>query len=132
MQKKNLKINEVFALAVQNHQKNNLKVAKKNDQLLQKIPDGPDFYSTSSVRDLLFHVQEHRFTLQKISKILINLNLEFLGFDDPLIKRNFLEVFPKDKSDISLVNWNKFERNNPNIFIGMYKFWVRKIKLKTK
>ena len=42
------------------------------------------------------------------------------------------EVFPKDKSDISLVNWSKFERNNPNIFIGMYKFWVRKIKLKTK
>ena len=23
---------------------------------------------------------------------------------------------------------NKFETNNPDIFIGMYKFWVRKIK----
>ena len=103
-------------------------IAKKNDQLLQKIPDGPDFYSTSSARDLLFHVQEHRFTLQKISKILLNLNLEFLGFDNSLIKNKFLEVFPKDKSDISLNNWNKFETNNPDIFIGMYKFWVRKIK----
>ena len=58
--------------------------------------------------------------------------MEFLGFDNSLIKNKFLEVFPKDKSDISLNNWNKFETNNPDIFIGMYKFWVRKIKLKKK
>ena len=58
----------------------------------------------------------------------INTLKEFLGFDNSLIKNKFLEVFPKDKSDISLNNWNKFETNNPDIFIGMYKFWVRKIK----
>ena len=55
---------------------------EKTDLLLQKLSKGKDFYSTSSIKDLIFHVQEHRFTLPQIFKILKNLNLEFLGFCD--------------------------------------------------
>ena len=88
-----------------------------------------DFYSTSSVRDLLFHVQEHRFTIPQISKILKDLNLEFLGFFflNPPIKKKFSKLFPKDKNNISLDNWHQFEIDNPDTFINMYQFWVRKI-----
>ena len=89
---------------------------EKNDPLLQKITTTPDFYSTSMVRDLLFHVQTHLFTIPEISKILKDLNLEFLGFVHPLLKSKF-----------SLNQWNKFEINNPDTFFNMYQFWVRKI-----
>ena len=88
-----------------------------------------DFYSTSSVRDLLFHTQEHQFTIPQISEILEDLNLEFLGFYSPypVVKKKFSESFPEDKNNISLDNWHQFEINNPNTFNGMYQFWVRKI-----
>ena len=78
-------------------------------------------------RDLMFHVQEHRFTLPEISKMLKNFNLEFLGFINPLIKTKFSKFFLNDKKNISLVNWNQFEINNPDTFFNMYQFWVRKI-----
>ena len=103
-------------------------INEKEEQLLQHISKGSDFYSISSVRDLMFHVQEHRFTLPQISKILINLNLEFLGFaDDTYIKKTrFSELFPNDKNNVSLDNWNQFEIDNPTAFRSMYNFWVRK------
>ena len=103
-------------------------INEKNDQLLQKVFHSKDFYSTSSVRDLIFHVQEHRFTIPEISKMLKNLNLEFLSFDGPLIKKEFSKIFPNDKKNISLDNWNQFEISNPDTFSNMYQFWVRKIK----
>jgi hypothetical protein len=103
-------------------------VKEKDDQLLQKIFNINDFYSISMARDLMFHVQEHRFTLPEISKMLKNLNLKFLSFDDPLIKKEFSKIFPNDKKNISLDNWNQFEISNPDTFSNMYQFWVRKIK----
>ena len=100
---------------------------EKKDPLLQKIFHSNDFYSTSSVRDLMFHVKEHRFTIPEISKMLKNLNLEFLGFLNLLIKIKFSKFFPNDKKNISLDNWNQFEISNPDTFSNMYQFWVRKI-----
>jgi len=98
------------------------------DQSFKLFTQSQDFYSTSSVRDFLFHVQEHRFTIPQISKILKDLDLEFLGFffDDEHIKRKFSKFFPNDKENISLDNWHQFEINNPNIFSSMYQFWVKK------
>ena len=100
---------------------------EKKDPLLQKIFHSNDFYSTSSVRDLMFHVKEHRFTIPEISKMLKNLNLEFLGFINLLIKTKFSKFFPNDKKNISLDNWNQFEISNPDTFSNMYQFWVRKL-----
>ena len=98
------------------------------DTSLKKIFQSKDFYSTSMARDLMFHVQEHRFTLPEISKMLKNLNLEFLGFSNQFIKTKFSKIFPNDKKRISLDNWNQFENNNPDTFYNMYQFWVKKIK----
>ena len=105
-------------------------INQKEDSLLKKLTNGSEFYSMSTVRDLLFHVQEHRFTIPQISKILKDFNLEFLGFflQNPLVKKKFYKLFPKDKNNTSLDNWHQFEINNPDIFSGMYQFWVRKIK----
>ena len=99
---------------------------KDVDPALKKIFQSKDFYSTSMARDLMFHVQEHRFKLLEISKILKNLNLEFLGFSNQKIKSKFSRMFPNDKKNISLENWDKFENSNPDTFYNMYQFWVRR------
>ena len=103
-------------------------IIKQNKNLeLKNILGTNDFYSTSMVKDLLFHAQEHQFTLPQISKILKNLNLEFLGFDNLRIKNKYSKLFPNDKNNTSLDNWNQFETSNPYSFPGMYSFWVRKM-----
>ncbi|MFP6731507.1 MAG: tetratricopeptide repeat protein [Alphaproteobacteria bacterium] len=51
------------------------------DRIERKVMENRDFYSTSSCRDLLFHVQEHRFTLAEIERMLKELGLRFIGFE---------------------------------------------------
>ena len=80
----------------------------------------------SGVRDLLFHVQEHRFTLLQLSEIMSNFNLEFLGFSDMSIKKKYSKLYSNDKKNILLDNWHKFEIDNIDAFSGMYNFWIRK------
>ena len=103
-------------------------INQKEDSSIQFLTLINDFYSASGVRDLLFNVQEHRFTIPKISKLLKDLNLEFIGFTftNPIVKQKFSRTFPDDKKNISLDNWHQFELNNPYTFFGMYTFWVRK------
>jgi len=86
-----------------------------------------DFFSTSSCRDLLSHVQEHRFTLIQIQAFLKKYKLRFIGFD---VGQNILHAyqvrFPDDQAAINLGNWHIFENENPDIFLDMYQFWVQK------
>ena len=104
-------------------------LSQKEEPLLQKVTDGKDFYSISTVRDLLFHTQEHRFTIPQISKVLKDLNLEFLGFifKNPKTKNKYFEFFPEDKKNISLDSWHEFEKMNPDTFRKMYQFYIKKI-----
>ena len=103
-------------------------INKKDNLFYKNLLSTIDFYSASGVRDLCFHVQEHRFKIPEISEMLKNLDLEFLGFMlvNPSIKTNYLKIFPEDKKNTSLGNWNQYEIKNPDIFSGMYQFWVRK------
>jgi tetratricopeptide (TPR) repeat protein/SAM-dependent methyltransferase len=87
-----------------------------------------DFYTLSGCRDLLFHVQEHRFTTEGIAGALRELGLEFLGFEpeDPATLRSYRAECPDDPAATSLKNWESFEARHPDTFAGMYHFWVRK------
>ena len=86
-----------------------------------------DFYVTSECRDLLFHVQEHRFTLPQIKETLGNFCLHFIGFQlEPHVIYEYRARFPDDKSKTNLDHWNDFEREFPDTFVGMYRFWVQK------
>ena len=91
-----------------------------------KLINNYDFYTTSSFRDLILHVQEHRFTLPKISKLLQKYNLKFLGFTNASIKKDYSKFYKDDKKFTSLKNWHDFEIKHPDIFQGMYQFWVKK------
>ena len=86
-----------------------------------------DFFGTSECRDLLFHVQEHRYTLPELSDCLAALGVEFLGFSlDPAITALYRARFPDDRSMNDLARWHIFETENPQTFAGMYQFWIQK------
>ena len=102
------------------------KIISSNNLDNKLIRQSPDFYSLSSVRDLLFHVQEHRFTIKKIIEILNNLNLKFCGFENRNAVIEFQKIY-KNKEDLyNLDYWDKFENKNPRTFAGMYQFWCQK------
>ena len=58
----------------------------------KKISNSGDFYSLSTLRDLIFHVQEHRFTLPQIKICLDELGLKFCGFENKFAISNFREL----------------------------------------
>jgi tetratricopeptide (TPR) repeat protein/2-polyprenyl-3-methyl-5-hydroxy-6-metoxy-1,4-benzoquinol methylase len=94
---------------------------------LKQITESADFYSTSTCRDLLFHVQEHRLTLPQIEVFLQENDLQFIGFElDAVLLGRYRQKFPQDGSLSNLKFWHQFELENPNTFAGMYQFWVQK------
>jgi tetratricopeptide (TPR) repeat protein/2-polyprenyl-3-methyl-5-hydroxy-6-metoxy-1,4-benzoquinol methylase len=94
---------------------------------LQWLSRSSDFYSTSSCRDLLFHVQEHRLTLDQIESFLTEFGLHFIGFElDPGALHQYRSRFTDDTSGTNLRNWAHFEADNPDTFIGMYQFWIQR------
>ena len=85
-----------------------------------------DFYTLSEFRDLLFHVQEHRFTIPQIQECLSELKLTFCGFHEPPILRRFKSEFREPDAAYDLSKWEAFEHQNPDVFTGMYQFWCQK------
>ena len=93
----------------------------------KSIRNTTDFYSLSTLRDLLFHTQEHRFTIPQIKNCLQDLGLKFCGFEDPDIISHF-QLSNSNRDDIyNLDRWQAYEQANPSAFIGMYKFWCQKV-----
>ena len=94
---------------------------------IRKLLNSVDFFSLSECRDLLFHVQEHRFTLSRIAQFLNENDLVFLGFDIfPEILESYIKRFPQDEAATNLDLWDQFEHENPDTFGQMYQFWVQK------
>ncbi|OIO70681.1 MAG: methyltransferase type 11 [Zetaproteobacteria bacterium CG12_big_fil_rev_8_21_14_0_65_55_1124] len=86
-----------------------------------------DFYSLSACRDLLFHVQEHRLTLEQIQDFIHANGLSFLGFTcEPMTLGDYHGRFPDDPAATNLKNWAVFEQENPDTFFDMYQFWLQK------
>lgn len=83
-----------------------------------------DFYHTSGCRDMLFHVQEHRFTLPCIAAALDELGATFLAFEtDGAVRHLYRTLFGPETN---LAFWEKLEQLYPATFLGMYQFWCRK------
>ncbi len=86
-----------------------------------------DFFSISTCRDLLFHVQEHRMNIKILANFIYEHDLNFLGFTiNSSLKNSYLKRFPNDPSATDLNNWYIYEDENPDTFISMYQFWVQK------
>lgn len=95
--------------------------------LSSRLTQTPDFYSTSECRDWVFHVQEHRLTLDQIGSFLSESRLQLLGFELELpVLLQYHARFPDDPPGINLRNWARFEADKPETFVAMYQFWIQK------
>ena len=93
----------------------------------KKIRRVSDFYSLSTLKDLLFHVQEHRFTIPEIQSYLNELGLHFCGFESDRIVSHFKLSNTKPNDHYDLYKWQAYEQANPTAFEGMYQFWCQKM-----
>ena len=95
-----------------------------------------DFWSASLLRDLCFHVQEHRYTVSGVRELLKDSGLRFLGFEfnvgavqvgmgdaGPILQ--YRARFPAERTLADLANWEQLEREKSNLFPG-YAFVCQK------
>ena len=92
-----------------------------------EILNSGDFYSLSTLKDLLFHVQEHRFTIPQIQDCLAELGLKFCGFETAQIVSHFKLTNAGADDPYDLEKWQTYEQVNPRAFVRMYQFWCQKI-----
>jgi len=94
---------------------------------LAELAQSDDFYSLSGCRDLLFHVQEHRFTLLQLQAIIAELGLTVIGFDVPAwARQQFHQQYTNTQTALDLEKWHEFEIAHPDTFVGMYQLWLQK------
>jgi SAM-dependent methyltransferase/Tfp pilus assembly protein PilF len=93
----------------------------------RKVQAIPDFHATSECRDLLFHVQEHRFTLPGVAALLATAGLTVVGLElDPGQLAAFQREFPAPDSLSNVAHWHAFEQAHPDTFAAMYTVWARR------
>ena len=105
--------------------RNMLIKSEKNHHKL--ILNSPDIFSLSTLKDLLFHVQEHRFTITQIQECLFDLGLQFCGFESDTILSHFKLTNAEEEDLYNLDKWQTYEEANPRAFSRMYQFWCQKI-----
>jgi ubiquinone/menaquinone biosynthesis C-methylase UbiE len=93
----------------------------------KRIQSAKEFYSLSELRDLLFHVQEHRFTIPQLKDCLSELDLKFCGFEADVIVRDYKLTNTGADDPYNLDKWHSYEEANPNTFRAMYQFWCQKV-----
>ncbi|MGD0960533.1 MAG: class I SAM-dependent methyltransferase [Methylomonas sp.] len=95
---------------------------------LKSLQQWRDFYNLSMFRDLVFHVNEHQYSIPLIERQLNELGLQFVcmrGLPAPLQAR-YRADFPDDPQSGSLANWANFEERHPTAFISMYGLVLQK------
>lgn len=103
---------------------------------LRALTEWEDFWSASLLRDLCFHVQEHRFTVSRVRSFLEGSGLKFLGFEfnvgasqradagaGPLAL--YASRFRNEPTLSDLANWEQLEREKSGLFPG-YAFVCQK------
>jgi len=102
-------------------------IVKSEKDHHELIRQSQDFYSLSTLKDLLFHVQEHRFTIPQIKSYLDELGLKFCGFEAKKIVSHFMQTNKAKATLYDLDKWQEYEEENPRSFLAMYQFWCQKV-----
>jgi SAM-dependent methyltransferase len=101
-------------------------IAQSTKSHHKQLTMSKDFFSLSELRDAIFHIQEHRFTIPQLVQCLENLKLQFCGFT-PSELNHELDLYYNGQADRRDLNsWHQFEVDNPDTFRGMYQFWCQK------
>ncbi len=77
-----------------------------------------DAHNASTLRDMLFNVQEVTFDCDQLAAAMESLQLEFLGFEGVSLPAG-------TEPPQSLADWATIEQANPLLFRAMYQFWCR-------
>ena len=95
---------------------------------LRRLARFNDFFALSECRDMLFHVQESRTSIQAIKAFLAEHGLNFIGFEfDQATLQRLRALFGQSGWSMGdLDRWHELETKNPDIFAGMYQFWVQR------
>jgi tetratricopeptide (TPR) repeat protein/ubiquinone/menaquinone biosynthesis C-methylase UbiE len=100
----------------------------QDDALLKDLLISRDFYTTSNCRDLIMHVQEHRYTIPQIKEEIEKLGLAFESMCHVSSRGLILykQMFANDPSFQNLTQLEQFEKLHPRTFAGMYNFDLKK------
>lgn len=94
----------------------------------REIAAMPDFHATSGCRNLIFHVQEHRFTLDGVSMLLAGAGLRFIGMDTDARQAGLFRArFGEAGDRFDLAAWDALEAEHADLFAGMYQLWAQPI-----
>jgi SAM-dependent methyltransferase len=87
-----------------------------------------DFFTTSECRDLLFHVQEARVSIPMLKTFVADQGLKFLGFEfwSSALQQYRSYFTSSGWAWADLDRWHAFESEKPDLFSGMYQFWIQK------
>ncbi|QIG49671.1 methyltransferase domain-containing protein [Nordella sp. HKS 07] len=96
----------------------------------------PDFHSTSGFRDLILHVQESTFTINRLRRMIEAADMRFIGFEfassqvmsmfgESEAEQRYRKAYPDERTLSSLSNWEAIEASHPNLF-GNYTFWCQR------
>ena len=85
-----------------------------------------DFFTTSECRDLLFHVQEARVSIPMLKAFITDHGLKFLGFEfwSSMLQQYRSHFAASGWAWTDLDRWHAFESEKPDLFSGMYQFWI--------
>jgi len=88
-----------------------------------------DFYALNTFRDLALHESERTHSLGEIAAFLASENLEFRGFTLEQPTFPAFRAFVGEAASAwpgKLVDWARYEAENPRTFDAMYRFWVQR------
>jgi SAM-dependent methyltransferase len=94
-------------------------VALPDDHPAHDVISSADFYSISGTRDLIFHVQEHNYTIPEVAALVADAGLEIVTFGHGgKPQARFKAMGFTDMSDLSA--WEQTEAKYPSTFMNMY------------
>jgi SAM-dependent methyltransferase/tetratricopeptide (TPR) repeat protein len=83
-----------------------------------------DFYSLSECNDLLFHVQEHRYTFLQVKALAEKFSLDLIHVSlNPDSLKLYNDMFPDANGAFDFERLDRFEQENPLAFMQMYKLY---------
>ena len=103
------------------------KIITSNKNHHKKQLSSLDIHNMSTFRDLLFHSQEHQFTITQIIEYLTQLGLKFCCFENKAALNKFHLFNLKENDLYNLKKCELYEEENPNTFSETYQFWCQKI-----
>lgn len=95
---------------------------------LNSLVKSGDLYTLSTCRDLCFHTQEYKSTINQLNEILQfnEFKVSRILIQQP-VKSLYMKYFPDERTQTNLQNCATFEEKYPNPLKAIYQFWVSKL-----